>query len=104
FSHDFSTGPGGFPGNPSGFLRGGGGPSQGPNRFFQRFGGGGYSAGGRQWFATSRGNQFLYVEPTAKEITAPQKAWLAGYRNKFEGVLYGNSFKDPKTGYAAYLD
>lgn len=55
-------------------------------------------------FRSSHGNQFFYVEPKGDEITPEQKAWLRRYINKFEQVLYSDDFKDPKTGYAAYID
>lgn len=55
-------------------------------------------------FNSSQGNTFFYVEPKATEITGPQKAWLRRYLNSFESALYGDQFRDPKTGYAAYID
>jgi hypothetical protein len=55
-------------------------------------------------FRSSHGSQFYYVEPKGDEITAEQKTWLRQYVNKFERVLYNDDFKDPKTGYAAYID
>jgi CotH protein/chitobiase/beta-hexosaminidase-like protein len=55
-------------------------------------------------FRSSHGSEFYYVEPNGDEITAAQKMWLRQYVNKFEQVLYSDNFKDPKTGYAAYID
>src|SRR5262249_34891757 len=55
-------------------------------------------------FRSSHGSQFYYVEPKGDEITAEQKTWLRQYINKFERVLYDDNFKDPQTGYAAYID
>lgn len=55
-------------------------------------------------FRSSHGSQFYYVEPKGDAITAEQKAWLRQYINKFEQVLYSDDFRNPKTGYAAYLD
>ncbi len=55
-------------------------------------------------FRSSHGSQFYYVEPKGDAITVEQKAWLRRYINKLEQVLYSDDFKDPKTGYAAYLD
>jgi hypothetical protein len=55
-------------------------------------------------FRTSRGGPYFYVYPNAKQINSEQKAWLKNYLNSFEEALYGEDFKDPKTGYAAYLD
>ena len=55
-------------------------------------------------FRSKNGGQFFYVEPKGDQITPEQKAWLRGYINKFERVLYSDDFKDPKTGYAAFID
>jgi hypothetical protein len=55
-------------------------------------------------FRSNHGSQFYYVEPKGDQITAEQKTWLRQYINKFERVLYGDDFRDPKTGYAAYVD
>ena len=57
-----------------------------------------------QRFESSQGNLFFYVEPKSEEITAEQKTWLKRYVNSFERVLYGDNFKDSKTGYATYID
>ncbi|MDO8472768.1 MAG: CotH kinase family protein, partial [Dehalococcoidia bacterium] len=55
-------------------------------------------------FHTAHGGPYFYVSPKAEEITSEQKSWLARYFNAFESALYGDDFKDPQTGYAAYLD
>ena len=55
-------------------------------------------------FHTSRGGPYFYVYPNERSITREQKAWLAGYFTAFEEALHGDDFKDPDTGYAAYLD
>jgi hypothetical protein len=55
-------------------------------------------------FRSRQGSHFYYVEPKGDEITTEQKAWLKRYINKFEQVLYGDDFRDPKTGYATYID
>jgi hypothetical protein len=55
-------------------------------------------------FRSGHGTHFYYVEPKGDEITAQQKIWLKQYINRFEQVLYGDDFKDPQTGYAAYID
>ena len=55
-------------------------------------------------FRSSHGSHFYYVEPKGDEITSEQQAWLRRYINDFEKVLYGDGFKDPKSGYAAYID
>lgn len=55
-------------------------------------------------FSTRGGRSFYYVEPKGDEITAAQSAWLLGYLDRFEAALAGESFKDPASGYAAYID
>jgi hypothetical protein len=55
-------------------------------------------------FSSMQGNQFFYVEPKGTELSGKQKAWLNRYVNALERALYSEHFKDPKTGYAAYLD
>lgn len=56
-------------------------------------------------FTTSlRGVEFNYVYPEPDEITPQQRAWIARYMNELERAIYGPDFRDPKKGYAAYLD
>ena len=60
--------------------------------------------GGESPFYTSRGYDFLHVEPEAFELTPQQKNYLYGYLNAFEAALYGPNFADPVDGYAKYID
>jgi len=55
-------------------------------------------------FVTEAGNEFYYVEPKEEEITPAQKQWLRNHLNEFERALGSATFRDPKTGYAAYID
>lgn len=55
-------------------------------------------------FDTVTGMELEYREPKAHEITDPQKAYIKGYMDAFETVLYGSDFKDPTEGYAKYID
>ncbi|MCF7972977.1 MAG: CotH kinase family protein [Phycisphaerae bacterium] len=55
-------------------------------------------------FNTVTGMELEYREPEAQEITEPQKAYIKGYMDEFETVLYGNDFKDPAEGYVKYID
>lgn len=55
-------------------------------------------------FHTAHGGPYFYVYPKAEDITSEQRAWLGRYFNAFEEALYGENFRDPQTGYAAYLD
>ncbi len=55
-------------------------------------------------FGTPKGNQFFYVEPKPAEITTKQKAWLKRYLGKLERALYGQDFRNPTNGYAAFID
>jgi len=47
---------------------------------------------------------FVYNFPKPDEITPSQKAYLKDFVYKFEQVLYGYNFKDPATGYRAYIN
>ncbi len=55
-------------------------------------------------FRTGYGNRFFYVEPSGREITREQSAWLTRYVNQFEQALNGPAFRDPNNGYARFLD
>ena len=98
----YLSGPGGFPANPEGFL-----PARvEENQFLPNVSQPGRerSSNNRNGFTTGQGNEFIYVDPAADEITPTQKAWLRRYVNQCERVLSGPNFKDPRHGYAAYLD
>ncbi len=58
----------------------------------------------QQRFVSGQGSTFFYVEPKPTEITGPQKSYLRRYVNTVEKAIYGENFRDPKTGYAAYID
>jgi hypothetical protein len=47
---------------------------------------------------------FVYYYPKPDVITEAQKAYLQDYVDSFEDVLHGPGFKNPVTGYAAYID
>ena len=47
---------------------------------------------------------FIYYYPKAKDITTAQKEYIKSYIDTFESVLHGDDFKDPETGYIAYMD
>jgi hypothetical protein len=47
---------------------------------------------------------FVYNFPKPDEITASQKSYLQNYVHDLESVLYGNNFKDPISGYRAYIN
>ena len=49
-------------------------------------------------------NRFYYVDPEPDEITGVQRAWLMNHLEETERAIGGPNFKDPATGYAAYLD
>lgn len=71
---------------------------------------------GEAGFTTSGGGysvHFCYVYPhenqnparPARQVaTVEQKAWIANFLNRFQTVLHGANFRDPATGYAAYID
>ncbi len=60
--------------------------------------------GGESRFHTEHGGPYFYVYPNDRTITAEQKSWLSRYFNSFESALYGPGFRNPQTGYGAYLD
>ncbi|MHB1310121.1 MAG: CotH kinase family protein, partial [Limisphaerales bacterium] len=60
---------------------------------FSTVGGAGFSA-----------QSFYYHEPKPREITTAQRNWIRNYLVQLEQTLYGANWKNPVTGYAAYLD
>jgi CotH kinase protein len=53
---------------------------------------------------TTRGEQLNVLDPDPAAITPAQSAYLLNYLNTCEGSLYGANWRDPLTGYAAYID
>lgn len=47
---------------------------------------------------------FVYDYPSATSITTEQKKYIQKYVDDFEKALLSSNFKDPSTGYAAYID
>jgi hypothetical protein len=47
---------------------------------------------------------YTYVYPKEQNITPAQSAYIRGYIDNLESALYGAGFKDPATGYQAWLD
>lgn len=47
---------------------------------------------------------FVYNFPKPLEITTAQKTYIKDFVYKYEQALYGNNFKDPVTGYRAYIN
>jgi hypothetical protein len=129
----YPTGPGGFPGDPAGFLppytgtvresssssstvrrtsstssvtnRLGFIPEEVDDASSYRMSSSSSMSSSRERFVTKpHTNEFYYVLPEPDEITAAQRAWLLNHLNKFETVLYGEHFRNPTNGYAAYID
>lgn len=48
--------------------------------------------------------RFLYDYPKAEDITEAQKSYITTYIAGFEDVLASETFMDPDTGYASYID
>lgn len=48
--------------------------------------------------------RYVYHDPKADEMTWHQKGYIADYVNMLESVLYGADFKNPLTGFRAYID
>ncbi len=126
----YPTGPGGFPADPQGFqpaakvTRSNSSSSSSrrasriiTNHFGYAFTVSPEAAGGTAFrddyetsikeeesFKTTRTNEFFFVEPEPDEITAAQKSWLKVHLNQVEAALYGDDFRDPATGWRAFLD
>lgn len=49
-------------------------------------------------------NALYYSYPSEKNITQQQLAYITGDVSAFEEALYGENFRDPNLGYAAYID
>jgi len=47
---------------------------------------------------------FVYNFPKPDEITIQQKAYINGFVYNVESALYGNDFKNPVSGYRAYIN
>ena len=47
---------------------------------------------------------YVYNFPKPDEITAQQKTYIKNFVYDFESVLYGSDFKNPVTGYSAYIN
>ena len=56
------------------------------------------------WVSRRATNQFYFVEPEEDEITAVQKQWLQHHIDRVEAALHSEGFRDPSTGYAAFID
>lgn len=58
------------------------------------------------FYAANRG--ILYVSPKEEEIVrsdrTAQRNYLQGYMNDFGNALYGDNYRDPVSGYRAYVD
>lgn len=47
---------------------------------------------------------FLYEYPDAEDITVAQKSYISSYVKDFENALASDNFKDPESGYRAFID
>lgn len=56
------------------------------------------------FFYTRRGTYLAHVYPKGREMSHTQKVWIQNYMSNFETALAGSKFKDPKHGYAKYID
>jgi hypothetical protein len=63
---------------------------------------------GENGFAVSGDRGLVYVEPKEQTVLLPQRApqreYLRTFFGDFERALHGANWKDPATGYRAYLD
>ena len=56
------------------------------------------------FFYTRQGTHFAHVYPKGHKMPRVQKMWIRDYMSMFESALAGPNFKDPKRGYAKYID
>ena len=54
--------------------------------------------------STNRNTGFALVRPSHEDITPQQRNWIAQHIGDLETVLFGGNYRDPETGYAAWLD
>lgn len=54
--------------------------------------------------STNRNTGFALVRPQHQDITPQQRNWIARYIGDLETALFGSNFRDPDSGYAAWLD
>lgn len=64
----------------------------------------GFAAGEAVWFQTSRGLQVTIKSPDEEQINANQKAYISDYIQQFENVVFSCDYKNPDTGYRAWVD
>jgi hypothetical protein len=55
-------------------------------------------------FTTPSGQELIVNYPSADDLAPAQYSYISGYINSLEAALYGANWRDPLTGYAAYLD
>lgn len=48
--------------------------------------------------------RFLYEYPDAEDISSEQRSYIKQYVHDFEAALSSDGFKDPETGYRAFID
>ena len=64
----------------------------------------GFASGEPVWFQTSRSLQVTIKSPDEEIINANQKAYISDYIQQFENVVFSNNYKNPDTGYRAWVD
>lgn len=52
----------------------------------------------------SKDVHYVYHTPEPEDIVAEQKAYIQDWVEEFEQVLYSSDYKNPTTGYRAYID
>ena len=55
-------------------------------------------------FTTPRGQDLGFEWPKPRFLGSAQLGWIQTYMRQFEGALYGSQFRDPRAGYAAFID
>ncbi len=64
----------------------------------------GFAAAEPLWFSTDKGLKITVKYPDDEEINSQQVNYISRYINDFEKVLFSSSFKNPVSGYRAWVD
>ncbi len=64
----------------------------------------GFAGSEAVWFQTSRGLQVTIKSPDEETINANQRGYISDYIQQFENVVFSSTYKNPDTGYRAWVD
>jgi hypothetical protein len=64
----------------------------------------GFAASESVWFSTGKGLKVSVKHPNDDEVNSQQLDYITKYINDFEKVLFSSAYKDPVSGYRAWVD